>query len=207
MSSLKLQQGASAAELSAMGQLVMLTQRIGKSASEFLTIEGVSPEAVFLLGKDLKSFRELAEGVISGNAELRLPGTREPQARERMAALLKQYEAAQAQASAILGNLKGLVAARDAQAVILADSEPLRKGLQTLQERLAATGGLSGLHIVVMAVLGAAAAGRRCRHPAPVRAATRPRARSSPKASASRPSARSRKPSASTTPTRRPFCG
>ena len=28
------------------GQLVMLTQRIGKSANEFLTIEGVSPEAV-----------------------------------------------------------------------------------------------------------------------------------------------------------------
>ena len=77
VSSLKLQQGASAAELSAMGQLVMLTQRIGKSANEFLTIEGVNPEAVFLLGKDLNSFREIAEGLLDGNAELRLPGTRD----------------------------------------------------------------------------------------------------------------------------------
>ncbi|HET6599662.1 MAG TPA: type IV pili methyl-accepting chemotaxis transducer N-terminal domain-containing protein, partial [Burkholderiaceae bacterium] len=51
VSSLKLQQGASPAELSAVGQLVMLTQRIGKSANEFLTTEGVSQEAVFLLGK------------------------------------------------------------------------------------------------------------------------------------------------------------
>ena len=93
VSSLKLQQGASAAEMSAMGQLVMLTQRIGKSASEFITVEGVNPEAVFLLGKDLKSFREMAEAVSAGNAELRLPGTREPQARERMAALLKQHDA------------------------------------------------------------------------------------------------------------------
>ena len=50
VSSLKLQQEASPAELSAAGQLVMLTQRIGKSANEFLTMEGVSPEAVFLLG-------------------------------------------------------------------------------------------------------------------------------------------------------------
>jgi twitching motility protein PilJ len=41
--------------MSAAGQLVMLTQRIGKSANEFLTMEGVSPEAVFLLGKDLNS--------------------------------------------------------------------------------------------------------------------------------------------------------
>ena len=77
MSSLKLQQGASAAELSAVGQLVMLTQRIGKSANEFLTMEGVSPEAVFLLGKDLNTFREIAEGLINGNAELRLPGTKD----------------------------------------------------------------------------------------------------------------------------------
>ncbi len=50
VASLKLQQGASAAEIAAMGQLVMLTQRIGKSASEFVTLEGVNPEAVYLLG-------------------------------------------------------------------------------------------------------------------------------------------------------------
>jgi twitching motility protein PilJ len=152
VSSLKLQQGASAAEMSAMGQLVMLTQRIGKSASEFITVEGVNPEAVFLLGKDLKSFREMAEAVNAGNAELRLPGTREPQARERMNALLKQHDATQAQAGAILGNLKGLVAARDAQSAIVADSEALRQGLQTLQQRLAATGGLGALHVAVMLV-------------------------------------------------------
>jgi len=142
VAALKLQQGATAAELSVMGQLVMLTQRIGKSASEFITVEGVNPEAVYLLGRDLKSFREMADGVNAGGA----------QARERMAALLKQHERALAQSNAILGNLKGLVAARDAQTVILADSEPLRKGLQTLQERLAATGGLTGLHMAVMAV-------------------------------------------------------
>jgi hypothetical protein len=86
VSSLKLQGGASAAELSAVGQLVMLTQRIGKSANEFLTTEGVSAEAVFLLGKDLNSFREIAQGVINGNAELRLPGTKDPQVREAAAA-------------------------------------------------------------------------------------------------------------------------
>ncbi|MBN8492904.1 MAG: type IV pili methyl-accepting chemotaxis transducer N-terminal domain-containing protein [Burkholderiales bacterium] len=142
VSALKLQQGATAAELAAIGQLIMLTQRIGKSASEFITIEGLNPEAVFLLGRDLKSFRELAEGVNPGGA----------QARERMLALLAQHQAAQAQANVVQANLKGLVAARDAQGVIVADSEPLRQGLQTLQERLAATGGLTGLHITVMVI-------------------------------------------------------
>ena len=58
VASLKLQQNAPASEISAAGQLVMLTQRIGKSANEFLTVDGVSPEAVFLLGKDLNSFKD-----------------------------------------------------------------------------------------------------------------------------------------------------
>lgn len=148
VSSLKLQQEASAAELSAVGQLVMLTQRIGKSANEFLTMEGVSPEAVFLLGKDLNSFRELAQGLADGNADLRLPATKDPQTKERLVALLKQYEETRTQAGAILGNLQGLVSAREAQAAIIADSEPLRKGLENVQEGLASQGGFGALSII-----------------------------------------------------------
>lgn len=146
LSSLKLQQGASPAELSAVGQLVMLTQRIGKSANEFLTMEGVSPEAVFLLGKDLNSFREIADGLDTGNPELRLPGTKDPQTRQVLQELVKQYEETRAQAGAILGNLQGLVQAREAQTTIVNDSEPLRRGLDALQQQLAGTGGLSPLY-------------------------------------------------------------
>ena len=136
VSSLKLQSGASAAEVSAVGQLVMLTQRIGKSANEFLTYEGVSPEAVFLLGKDLNTFREIADGLLEGNADLRLPGTKDAATRERLQQLITQYEQTRSQSSAILANLQGLVAAREAQASIVADSEPLRKGLEGVQARL-----------------------------------------------------------------------
>jgi twitching motility protein PilJ len=150
VSSLKLQQDASPAELSAVGQLVMLTQRIGKSANEFLTMEGVSPEAVFLLGKDLNSFKEIGHGLLEGNAELRLPGTRDAQTKERLGALLKQYEETRTQASAILGNLQGLVAAREAQGAIVADSEPLRKGLETIQEALGQETGFGGLNLFLL---------------------------------------------------------
>jgi twitching motility protein PilJ len=143
VNSLKLQSNASASELSAVGQLVMLTQRIGKSANEFLTLEGVSPEAVFLLGKDLNSFREIADGLLKGNPELRLPGTKDPQTKERLEQLITQYEQTRTQASAILGNLQGLVSAREAQAAIVGDSEPLRKGLEAVQAGLESQGGLS----------------------------------------------------------------
>ena len=142
VSSLKLQQNAAPTEISASGQLVMLTQRIGKSANEFLTMEGVSPEAVFLLGKDLNSFKEIAQGLLDGSPELRLGASRDMQTRERLEALIALYEKTRVQAGAILGNLQGLVSAREAQASIIADSEPLRRDLEDLQEKLSSQTGL-----------------------------------------------------------------
>ena len=142
VSSLKLQQNAPPTELAAAGQLVMLTQRIGKSANEFLTVEGVSPEAVFLLGKDLNSFKDIAQGLLDGNAELRLAASRDPQTRERLQAVIKLYEETRAQAGAILSNLQGLVSAREAQSAIVADSEPLRRALQEMQGKLSSQTGL-----------------------------------------------------------------
>ena len=160
ISSLKLQQGATPNELSQAGQLVMLTQRIGKSANEFLTIEGVSSEAVFLLGKDLNTFREITEGMLNGNAELRLPGTKDPQIKEKLQGLLQQYEQTRTQASAILGNLQGLVSARDAQVSVVTDSEPLRKGLQSIQDMLSNEGGFQLIHgLAMLLALGLVVAG------------------------------------------------
>jgi twitching motility protein PilJ len=118
-------------------------------------MEGVSPEAVFLLGKDLNSFREIADGLDAGNPELRLPGTRDAQTREVLAELVKQYEQTRTQAGAILGNLQGLVQAREAQTAIVEDSEPLRRGLDALQLQLAGAGGLS-LPFLVAGLLGLA---------------------------------------------------
>ncbi len=154
VSSLKLQQNAPAAEISASGQLVMLTQRIGKSANEFLTMEGVSPEAVFLLGKDLNSFKEIAQGLLDGSPELRLAAAKDPQTRERLEALLKQYEETRGQAGAILGNLQGLVSAREAQSAIVSDSEPLRRQLEDLQSRLSGQTGLGVAPLIVLGLMG-----------------------------------------------------
>ncbi|UUC93003.1 MULTISPECIES: methyl-accepting chemotaxis protein [Comamonas] len=152
ISSLKLQQGAGAAEISAAGQLVMLTQRIAKSANEFQTLEGVSPEAVFLLGKDLNSFKEISEGLLNGSAEMRLSAARDPQVREQLETLIKQYDDTRTQASAILGNLQGLVSAREAQTSINNDSEPLRQQLEQLQTALQGLGGASMLQLALLAV-------------------------------------------------------
>jgi twitching motility protein PilJ len=150
VSSLKLQQNAPPAEISAAGQLVMLTQRIGKSSNEFLTADGVSPEAVFLLGKDLNSFKEISMGLLDGSPELRLSAAKDSQTREQLDALIKLFDETRTQAGAILGNLQGLVSAREAQVAILADSEPLRQNLEALQGKLSSQ---SGLGVVPLSTL------------------------------------------------------
>jgi twitching motility protein PilJ len=132
----------------------MLTQRIGKSANEFQTAEGVSPEAVFLLGKDLNSFKEIAQGLLDGSPELRLTATKDAQTREQLAALIKLYEDTRNQASAILGNLQGLVSAREAQTAILGDSEPLRRQLEGLQNKLSMQTGMGAGQLAALVLAG-----------------------------------------------------
>ncbi len=157
ISSLKLQQNAPAVEISAVGQLVMLTQRIGKSSNEFLTAEGVSPEAVFLLGKDLNTFKEISQGLLSGSSELRLSAAKDPAVREQLQALIQMYEETRVQAGAILSNLQGLVSAREAQGSIIADSEPLRRSLEELQTGLVAKTGIGALALILLIIAAAVA--------------------------------------------------
>jgi twitching motility protein PilJ len=141
---------ASPAELTALNQMVMLTQRMGKSANEFLTVEGVSTEAVFLLGKDLNAFKEIVDGLLNGNKDLRLTAAKDPETREPLEALQKLFEQTRTQSTFILGTLQGLVAARDAQVAIIDDSEPLRKGLEQVQTRLSGGAGIGNLNIVLI---------------------------------------------------------
>jgi twitching motility protein PilJ len=143
----KVQQDALPTEVSAAGRLVMLTQRIGKSANESLTVEGVSPEALFLLGKDLNTFRDVARGLLDGNPDLRLTATKDPQIRARLEALLKSHEALRTHAGAILGNLQGLVSAREAETAIIADTETLRQGLTRVQSSVSSVGGIGWFNV------------------------------------------------------------
>ena len=148
--SLKAQSGAAPVELSAAGRLAMLTQRIAKSANEFVTLDGINPGAPIQLGQDLDAFRAIANGLLQGSTELRLPGTRDAATRERLELLITHYEQTRSQAGGILGKLQGLVAAREAQAAIVADSEPLRQGLEAVQSGLQGQGGLRLGHLLVL---------------------------------------------------------
>ena len=136
ISSMKQQQGASPGDVSAVGELSTLTQRIGKHSNEFLTSQGASPEAVFLLGKDLNAFKDIAQGLLNGSAELRLNATQDKATREKLDELITLFEDTRLQAGAILNNMQVLLEVRKAQASVIKDSEPLRQQLEALQEAL-----------------------------------------------------------------------
>ncbi len=119
-----LMEDAKPAELAAAGQLVMLTQRLGKSAVEFLTLEGVSPEGVFLLGKDGNTFEAMLTGLRDGNAELHLRASKSARVRGVLAELAETFAETRKALSVILWKpgVEPIVAARQAQAAIVDNS-------------------------------------------------------------------------------------
>jgi len=134
----RLQAGASSAELAAMQQLAVLSQRIGLAANGFRSMEAVSRPSVALFAKDVGAFQTLADG-LSGPA------------REAVAA---QFAATRTRAAAIIDHASGLMAARDAQLALQAENEPLAAGLEKLQKQLAMSGGMSRVHTLVLALSG-----------------------------------------------------
>ncbi len=156
ITSLMLQQNAPATNLAAASQLNMLTQRIGKSANEFLSFEGVSPEAVFALGKDLNTFNSLSKGLLDGNPSMQLSATKDPQLRNQLQNLVDSFAETRKLSAIILANLQGLSSARVAQASVVDNSLPLLNALQALQQQYSAQAGVSKpalLFIVLMTLL------------------------------------------------------
>jgi twitching motility protein PilJ len=115
--------------ITAATSLDMLSQRLGKSAAEFLTYEGADPEAVFLLGKDIKTYGELLAGLRDGNPQLRLKPSKEPEITRALAEVDRQYAGATEQVERVLALLKDLVTAREAQQQLLAELAALEKAL------------------------------------------------------------------------------
>jgi twitching motility protein PilJ len=123
---------APAAQISAANALEMLSQRLGKSAAEFITCDSLDPEAVFLLGKDAKSFAELLAGMRDGNPNLRLRPAKTPESKQALAELDRKFSGLKEQVDKVLSQLQDLVAAREAQQRLLTQLNALDKALQPI---------------------------------------------------------------------------
>jgi twitching motility protein PilJ len=134
ISAMKLQQAAPAREIAAAGQLVMLTQRMAKSVNALMIGDVGRAEVALTLGRDINLFRDLTQSLLNGNEALRIAPAADSETRTRLVELGKTYTDLQAANAAAVSNLQAIVQTKDAEQVILRDSEPLREQVTKLQE-------------------------------------------------------------------------
>ena len=127
IAALKLASGASGREIATAGQLVTLTQRLGRSANQMVTGTVANAEVALTLGRDINQFRDLAQGLLSGSEALRLSAASDGETRMRLQELLKLYGELQTSIGGALGGLQAIVQSKEAELAILADSEQLRQ--------------------------------------------------------------------------------
>ncbi|MGZ9032291.1 MAG: type IV pili methyl-accepting chemotaxis transducer N-terminal domain-containing protein, partial [Burkholderiaceae bacterium] len=127
IAALKLANGASGREIATAGQLVTLTQRLGKSANQMVAGTVANAEVALTLGRDVNQFRDLTQGLLEGSDALRLTAATDGETRGRLRELLKLYGEFQASIGAALGGLQAIVQSKEAELAILADSEQLRQ--------------------------------------------------------------------------------
>jgi len=122
---LKLQAGASARDISATAELVMLTQRLAKNANALLVGDTIDPEVAFLLGKDTNDFRGTLLALQNGSPSLRLAAPRDPATVAKLEELARAFGGYKDSVAAILGNMQRLISAKQAAFSIFNNSEAL----------------------------------------------------------------------------------
>jgi twitching motility protein PilJ len=125
--------GGSPRELAALGRMMMLTQRLARSASEFLTSGGISPETAFQMGRDTTAFRATVDGLLGGSDTLGLTPLRDPEMRLKLEEVKSKFDICQKLISTFLDKLSDLTAAKAAEQSIFRDNEALRRQLTDLQ--------------------------------------------------------------------------
>jgi twitching motility protein PilJ len=120
------QRGAAAREVGAAGQLLALTQAIGRSANSMISGPTSGAEAAAALGQDIVLFHDLALGLFSGSEAMRLTAAPDPETRSRLFELLKTHRDVLAPTGDALANAKSIVQAKDAARAIVSGSDSMR---------------------------------------------------------------------------------
>ena len=115
---------------------MMLTQRMAKNANTMLAENVVDPEVAFLLGKDTNTFRDTLQGLLQGNAALRIARVEDAEtARQAGRAADRRSREYQTAVSNILGNQARLVGAKRASFDMFNDSEALLRAAENAERR------------------------------------------------------------------------
>ncbi len=153
LAAINLQTNASAREIAAANQMVMLTQRIAKNAGALRLGDAISPEVAFQLGKDTNTFREYLTAFTKGSEELRISAASGAEARRVIAELDAAFKDYQSAVGDILGGMQELVSAKQAGARIFVDNEALLDAADSLANAYQASVAERTVYVISLAVL------------------------------------------------------
>ncbi len=122
-------------ETAASTELMMLTQKIAKDVNQLVN-ETSSSELARSLSTEVALFRELVDGLISGNDKLGLSGTVDAESRKALAELKAQLALIDEPLERIVEQIARIQDARRAGQLIMQDSEKLRVQLLAMKSRL-----------------------------------------------------------------------
>ncbi|MGB3935382.1 MAG: methyl-accepting chemotaxis protein [Burkholderiales bacterium] len=159
IAAMSVQSGGSARQNAITAQLMMLTQRMAKNANTMLAENIVDPEVAFLLGKDTNTFRDTLQGLLQGNAALRIARVEDAEMRAKLAELQAGFAEYQKAVNSILGNQARLVGAKRASFEMFNDSEALLQVAEKLNTAYEEDLGKRRINLIVLLVISAAALG------------------------------------------------
>jgi twitching motility protein PilJ len=134
LTALKMQRGGSPREVAVLGRLMMLTQRMSRSAGDFLAADSMGAEIAFSLGRDAAYFRNAVDGFLDGSPSLQLAATRDAELRDKFSALKASFNDFQQQVSIVLVGVDKFSASKNAGQRISADNDPMRQSLAGVRD-------------------------------------------------------------------------
>ncbi|WP_245579394.1 methyl-accepting chemotaxis protein [Chitinilyticum aquatile] len=126
--------GATPRELEAASQLATLSQRMAKNANATLASELINPDVVFLLGKDVATFKDIVEGFLQGSAELGLRPVPSSGLVADLNAIKTSFADFEQVVTSFSKNMQPLVDTRKANQSIVQNSEVLLTDTKSLAE-------------------------------------------------------------------------
>ena len=153
VAAIKLRSGAGVREITAASQMVMLTQRIAKSASELQSSSETGPELAFQLGKDANTFRDLIKALSEGSDMLRISAVTDEESKVLLKSIAVGFKEYQGAINGILSSMERLVVAKLAGAKIFLDSEALLGATDKLTQAYQKDNAERTWYIVALSIL------------------------------------------------------
>ncbi len=145
-------------QLAFANQQALWTQRMAKNANALLSSDQINPEIAYQLGQDVRTFREVLQGLIEGNSDIGVAKVSDSDAHDKLLDLREVFTAFEKQVDSILKNMPQLVEAKRAARELFDESEKLLTLTQQITQRYQALGaGISLFLAVVFALIALAA--------------------------------------------------